>query len=812
MEAGGPLQTAIHFYNASVLALQAGAKTTKPFLYPKDCSPTQLQPPSQRQSIMLSPRPNAPDTPCPSGNTARRWARSQRHLPRERPAASSPKDTSKTNLPVLVQADITAANVAPTLAVAQGERGANSRLSSAFMQPSMQHWSQTNIYEGAMQVPNGGILGPFDYLLAGQASQQQQTNFVGQNNPILNPQMAHQVNFRPATSLPHQPDHLFAAPGSFAQISFVSSGVVPSHEILGAPMLGRTDRRRGSSSEHDAHPAHEGGGHPGPELSQPAHNSGPSQELQLLTPLRQDSRNGFAGGPIIAPQPRRNVLNDFMPVASQTHCTSAIDPASMNQSTPFFSDLAAKFLQTPVAQVTPGTAQGPCLDLSQRSFQDSAAARHHLNQNHWRPITKSYGVPQTENERLPYVKKIYDAMINVSRVDDEEYFATDKQCFDARLGVWGTDPKSVEAIAHEVVDKCIHIHNHGVTGLALQRLPHLQLPNDHSDRVWTFAQRIHLMSTIVRSFKFCANHVMNSFFTMQYLARPWSTLMDQPAFVHRWNASTLESQIAFYITQPYIGMPAQHPTHAEVAQFQLEWQQEVQQRQQRVLQAQQQAQQQRQQQQVRQRHAIQLQYQHQHQDQVNAPPAFNVGARAQQLVQQQEDKRRRLNDSSNQPASSPPHNQQTQTSSLPLKKEASGSDVALDDYELPTQKPDIDWDQIFRMNGKYEMSSDKMERYWRKQDAREDEEDNITDNQFQNQGSRMNETSEWDNVGMEVFFKEEEIEEGRDGESVPEEKEEEVQDQGDADAHQAGRTVGKAERVQGSGAERAEDSDHEMEG
>jgi hypothetical protein len=86
-------------------------------------------------------------------------------------------------------------------------------------------------------------------------------------------------------------------------------------------------------------------------------------------------------------------------------------------------------------QARPTATRLPPLDLARRNLRDSKIAHLYMNRPHWRPLTKSHGVPETEEDRLPYVKKIYDALIDTDKVFDDHLFPTDKGRFQAGYGV-----------------------------------------------------------------------------------------------------------------------------------------------------------------------------------------------------------------------------------------------------------------------------------------------------------------------------------------------------------------------------------------
>jgi hypothetical protein len=248
--------------------------------------------------------------------------------------------------------------------------------------------------------------------------------------------------------------------------------------------------------------------------------------------------------PMMAPQPIRGVSQQLLqehisPLISQT-------PIPMARTVP---------PAVCMPQARPTATRLPPLDLARRNLRDSKIAHLYMNRPHWRPLTKSHGVPETEEDRLPYVKKIYDALIDTDKVFDDHLFPTDRGRFQAGYGVWGTDPACIEAVAHEVVEICMNLHDKGATGIALGRFPALKQLHE-ADKKFTFPQRIHFMALLLRHFKFHASHVMQSNLTMQYAARIWSTLSELPGFLARWNQMSLDMRKYQLHLAPYIDMPA----------------------------------------------------------------------------------------------------------------------------------------------------------------------------------------------------------------------------------------------------------------
>ena len=216
--------------------------------------------------------------------------------------------------------------------------------------------------------------------------------------------------------------------------------------------------------------------------------------------------------------------------------------------------------QQGVRGYTRAQTQLPKMDLANPKFQTPADARTYLNQIFWRPVMKNHGVPTTNQDRLPYVKKIYDAMTDLDNILDLTTEKIDAMKFYAWDGVWGTKAAAIEAIAHEIVDICVDLHTRGASGLTLGYQATERTPQDIG---FTFAQRIYFMGMLLRHFKFAANMAMTSTFTQQYLARIWSTLLDRVEFVRWWASLSPQDRHQHNDVEPYVDVPANAPTAAE---------------------------------------------------------------------------------------------------------------------------------------------------------------------------------------------------------------------------------------------------------
>jgi hypothetical protein len=210
-----------------------------------------------------------------------------------------------------------------------------------------------------------------------------------------------------------------------------------------------------------------------------------------------------------------------------------------------------------------------------RTLTDAQSTMDHV---HWKTIPRAHGVPQTPQERLPYVK-IYDALVNLDKIKDEEFFPRDAVKFRPVTDTWGSRPYLIEATAHKVVDLCAALHEKGATGPVLgAQLHELTVP----DRMLTFAQRIYFVASLLQGWKSKVDMVMLGTFTEQYVARIWSTLREQHEFVNGWDALSPKLKLHNINIAPFYGVPASLPTAHEYHQMCAVVKQEIQWKQQQV--------------------------------------------------------------------------------------------------------------------------------------------------------------------------------------------------------------------------------------
>ena len=150
---------------------------------------------------------------------------------------------------------------------------------------------------------------------------------------------------------------------------------------------------------------------------------------------------------------------------------------------------------------TRAQTQLPMMNHVFPKFQNATDARSYTDTVFWRPFTKSHGVPTTDQERLQYVKKIHDAMVDLDYVSEID--TADALKFWATNGKWCTQPGCIEAVAHRIVDICVNLHTRGASNINLKirivtKDDTTDSPLMSEDVSFTFAQRIHFMAHLLR--------------------------------------------------------------------------------------------------------------------------------------------------------------------------------------------------------------------------------------------------------------------------------------------------------------------------
>lgn len=199
--------------------------------------------------------------------------------------------------------------------------------------------------------------------------------------------------------------------------------------------------------------------------------------------------------------------------------------------------------------------------VRQFSFQNIAEARQVMATPILRPFSKDYGVPTNDQDRLPYVLKVYDAFIDVSDVHDQ-YFHGDAEKFDSQTGIW-RDRRAVEGMSHIIVDCAVTLHTKGIRGLLFKCNLELRKMKPY-DRTFTFPERIYFMCYLIRHHKSSAHMVMTSESMIEeYLAKIWTTLDEMVTFRSWWGSLNENERFLHLRWLPYEGVPAEHITEEQ---------------------------------------------------------------------------------------------------------------------------------------------------------------------------------------------------------------------------------------------------------
>lgn len=123
----------------------------------------------------------------------------------------------------------------------------------------------------------------------------------------------------------------------------------------------------------------------------------------------------------------------------------------------------------------------------------------------WRPDTGPIGVPPTDAEQIPYVKRIYAAFLDTTLVLDD----MESQQHFSPGGLWTQNAMDLELVSWNLVQACMNLHVVGAVSLRVRRLPE-QLPQKGSpDATATFIMRIFYLELALRHFKLFAHKIMS---------------------------------------------------------------------------------------------------------------------------------------------------------------------------------------------------------------------------------------------------------------------------------------------------------------
>jgi hypothetical protein len=177
----------------------------------------------------------------------------------------------------------------------------------------------------------------------------------------------------------------------------------------------------------------------------------------------------------------------------------------------------------------------------------------------WKPLTGTHGIPMNadgevdEPRLIPYVRELFNAFKDVSNQYDGDEHAELLQRY--RAGSTWTD-EDIEAVSHVLVNTAVHLHTTGAVSMVSKRVPGRAPAPNRPDAQITFAQRLFLLATLIRHYKFHAEKMM--WFTLHedQLIGIYTTL-HKTSFPQRLSANPQENQ-AWSAQLASLGMQGQH--------------------------------------------------------------------------------------------------------------------------------------------------------------------------------------------------------------------------------------------------------------
>lgn len=137
-----------------------------------------------------------------------------------------------------------------------------------------------------------------------------------------------------------------------------------------------------------------------------------------------------------------------------------------------------------------------------RCFQSALDGQvEHLFRARWRPSAGAYGVPQAEEQIENLVALLVKACRDTENVLDDGLHAS----YFEPGGMWMRDPKDIEAICWNLVQKTISIHVDGAYGLQWN---HDYPSPRNGNATLTFPQRVFVLNLLLKHYKIVAHSMM----------------------------------------------------------------------------------------------------------------------------------------------------------------------------------------------------------------------------------------------------------------------------------------------------------------
>ncbi|KNG45227.1 hypothetical protein TW65_08065 [Stemphylium lycopersici] len=220
------------------------------------------------------------------------------------------------------------------------------------------------------------------------------------------------------------------------------------------------------------------------------------------------------------------------------------------ESGPLAFNFGASDFHDPTGGASSSSAQPkPLPKFTASVFETPRGAAEYLNEAVWRPTSCEIGIPTCSEEYLAYVKKIYDALIDISDVWDADRFPRLIADF-AEGGRW-SNQQDLDAIAQFTVYMVMKLHRNGTTGLAFLREPVMSL--HEYDVGANIAQRLHFIAYLLRHMKSVADLFMQQVGVEVTCNRIWSVLNAHRPFTACWASLSWSERNHFVFKEPYVG-------------------------------------------------------------------------------------------------------------------------------------------------------------------------------------------------------------------------------------------------------------------
>jgi hypothetical protein len=216
-------------------------------------------------------------------------------------------------------------------------------------------------------------------------------------------------------------------------------------------------------------------------------------------------------------------------------------------------------------QPLPNEGRLPQFDRSGMLFKNAKETDTYLKQAQWKPTMGLFGVPINSEDFCACIAKIYNSLVEVDIVWDMDTHPADYKKF-LRGGDW-SNPRDLQAMSVSIFNVLRTVQKDGTTGPVLRLPGQLRQPMEN-DINFTFAQRLHWTTFLLRHYKSHANRFMCQIGVETHIARIWSVLVLEESFREWWKSLDNMQKADCLIRHPYLdvtygGARYCHPTPEE---------------------------------------------------------------------------------------------------------------------------------------------------------------------------------------------------------------------------------------------------------